>query len=108
MKENLRGEQRKCVAENMLRFFVQQFVTSHKCSEHQSLCHNVDCAKELADHQQGREKKAYIAAYPASKVSNVLVAVAGAEAPAAPCSYPCFSSSADMQYHLSKYLDNWI
>lgn len=49
-----------------------------------------------------------IAAYAARGVSNVLLAVAGALGPPASCNCPRFPSSADMQYHLSKYLDNWI
>lgn len=51
---------------------------------------------------------ASIATYAASGVSNVLLAVAGALGPPASCNCPRFPSSADMQYHLSKYLDNWI
>lgn len=41
-------------------------------------------------------------------MSDVLVAVAGAAGPPASCNCPSFPSSADTQYHLSKYLDNWI
>lgn len=70
--------------------------------------HNVFGAKERAEHEHDLESRASIAAYLACKESKVLVAVAGAEGPHASCNCPHFPSPADMQYHLSKYLDNWI
>jgi len=64
--------------------------------------------RSLADHQLDLENEAYSAAYPASKVSNVSAAEAGAGGPPASCYCPRFPSPADMEYHLSTYLDNWI
>lgn len=53
-------------------------------------------------------RKHHKAPDPASKVSNTLVIVAGAEVPLASCNCSRLHFSADMQDHLSKYLDNWI
>lgn len=54
------------------------------------------------------ESGAPIPAYLSRKVSNVLVAVAGQRGLLLHAIAPSFPSSADMQYRLSKYLDNWI
>lgn len=49
-----------------------------------------------------------IKTHPTGKLSHVFAVVAGAEEPPSPCSSPRSPSSADSQYHLSNYLDNWI
>lgn len=49
-----------------------------------------------------------IKTHPPGKLSHVFAAVTGAEGPPSPCSSPRSPSSADTQYHLSNYLDNWI
>lgn len=77
--------------------FIGQFVTLHQCFIHRHACR----AQKLAQR---------VVLWISCKWDEVLAVAAGQKEGGLPlhCNCPGSPSSADTQYHLSEYLDNWI
>lgn len=84
-------------------YFVGQFVTLHKCSL-RFMGHNVFYAKEKVEHYPPLQYTGLPSLH-ILQAKWAMFSVAGRAEGRTAARNP---SSAGMQYHLSKYLDNWI